>query len=179
MGADGGLNWMLLKVPASRERAASLVYDLGLLATNWRDEDTEWEQENPLPSDAVVSRYGTDMEHSGMEDLRDILYEIEDDPRTFLEVAEDLATRPEWQMYQLTPLEEAVLRHCSWSVWYDYRYRGNRFDEARRYESCRADRIMEGVKHLEDITNMSVQAWAEELKKLLHWETAYSVETWT
>ncbi len=83
MGAEGGICWIKLKKPECRDRAIILIDPLHLIIdqSSFRDEDNEWLDNNewPQPPDSwIMSKYGTDMDHSGMETLAHILlYENE------------------------------------------------------------------------------------------------------
>ncbi len=182
MGADGGVNWMCLKKSEYSKLAISLLQPLQLLNDNWRyGEDFDFDTiVDAFPSNCITSTYGTDRDIQGLDDLRDILgdEEIENDLRTFEEVAEDLATRPEWQMYKLSELEKLILYICGYTVWYNYCY-VYRVNRDPMNDENRMKTIMEDIDHLGDLRNILVKDWARWLKNLLDWEHVGMIETWT
>jgi hypothetical protein len=177
MGADGGLCWIQLRRPGDRELAYTLIEPLGLVGGDYRDEDWAYLKAHPeIGETSLISRYGSFLDNQGIHELRGILSSGSDDGRTFEDVALDLATRPEWQMYDLTPVEGAVLRTCAWSVWVDYTERRN----ATYREEGRATQIGEGLTQLGALRSLRVSDWVREIRSLLvNWEHPEMAETWT
>jgi hypothetical protein len=186
MGADGGLTWMSVHETKKLDRAKLLIQPLGILDDKMRDEDHRYiDEHHPIDwSTDIVARYGTDLNHDGMRELYEILAYMEDDSRTFEEVALDIATRPDWQMYQMGTFEKAVHRLCDWSSWYDYHgFSPFWSDRAKVIEERPSKRLKvaseEALQRLDDIRHMKVVDWTAELKRLLVWERYGTVETWT
>jgi len=186
MGADGGLTWMYVREEAKWQRAVNLLAPLGYFDAKFRDEDSAYIREHrPFDHKVVlVARYGTDLDHDGMREVYEILAYMEDDERTFEEVALDIATRPDWLMFSMETFEQAVMRTCDSSAWYDYFRIGRYWSDRDAVIAERpAKRIRvgteAGLKHLGIIRNMKVDDWTAELKRLLHWERYETVETWT
>jgi hypothetical protein len=186
MGADGGLTWMSVRDPKKLDRARELITPLGILDDEWRNEDHEYiDKHKPIDwSSDLVARYGTDLDHDGMRDLYEILAYIEIDLRTFEDIALDIATRPEWQMFQMSTFEKAIHRACSPSSWYEYhRLSPYWSDHNRVVEERPANRVKvaseDALQRLGVARRMRVNDWEAELKRLLYWERYGSVETWT
>lgn len=115
-----------------------------------------------------------------MFDLRDILGNMESIPLTFEEIIMDLATCPEWQLYQLFHLQKQILCQVSRTDYGFYCEGWNRCSEnPRKNDEARLERIKEGTKHLGTLLPLSVVGWMRELKEILKWREVISVETWT
>lgn len=168
---------MLAHDAAGVARANQLLEELGFFTDQWRDEDYAYEKENSLPSPAVVAKHGTDCSRSGMFDLRDILGNTDSTSLTFEEIAMDLATCPEWQLYQLPYLQKQILYQVSRT---DYGFYCDRYSENPcKNDEARLERIKEGMKRLGTLLPLSVAEWMGELKEILKWREVISVETWT
>lgn len=172
---------MELKKPALRERAIRLIAPLGFLVSEWRTEDYEHLRKYKTFEEGkvIASKYGTDMDHSGMEDLRDLFLNYEADARTFDEVALDLGTRAEWEMYELTEIEKAVLRTVSYKDYSIFVERYPRSTSTLFVDDRRPNRITDGLVGLGILRDMKVDDWVTELKSILDWKHFHQVETWT
>lgn len=187
MGADGGLNWMRLRDPEKRQHAIDLISPLGLIDHNWRDEDYAWyKQHGDKLKNCIVSKYGTDRDQSGMEDLKDILdypfSDIDFSDYTFAEMVEELATRPEYQMYGLSTLEKAILSSCAWwsypycSTYYSSIY----FGESRfKDDDLVKKRLTLTSGKLGILREIKIGDWLKEVEQLVIKDSVSSVETWT
>lgn len=173
MGADGGITWVKVKDSKYQKRAQDLISILGLYESH-RDEHSEWIRENglPYPSNVILTAdYGTDLNHYGMMTVRDILEEEYDCDLTFSELLEDLATRPEWQMFNLFRIELAILRVC----WLDYEYGYY----TKHPCNDRLEKIFKQSHYFDSVKDMKVSDWVDELKKILVMGSFDQVETWT
>lgn len=187
MGADGGLTWMSVRDPTKNRiaRAVSLVGPLGYLNNKWRDEDYAYVKAHPQDfENCLIARYGTDLDHDGMRELYEILAYMEEDARTFEEIALDIATRPDWQMFDMGTFEQAVFRACDWSAWYDYHrvsYYWSDRDRVIAERPAKRVRVADeaNLARLAAVRTMTVNDWTAELKRLLRWEKYHTVETWT
>lgn len=185
MGADGGLTWMKIRSPEYNERIMQLLNPLSIIENQFRDED--YDHLNDLyKENCLISRYGTDLQYDGLEELNYILDVIEDtDSNTFEFIALDLATRPMWQLnsFSLNTLENVIMRSCSWMFWSDLNYNTNYcFDLSKRNlisDQKRTEEMIKGIESLGILKDMSISSWAEELKKMLYWKQVGSIETWT
>lgn len=187
MGADGGISWLYVKKKEDLQRVYNLL-EIFRINSSFRYETSEWLHNNDLGPCAVLIPYGTDMDDKpSAREISEILSSIKkfgpeaQEDITFEEMALDMATCPEWQMYQLSELQKCVLNVCSWSVYYDYAYpwRRDRYNSAESKDSKRTQDILEGIPDLEEFRNMSILSWAKELKEKLLWEDFHSAETWT
>lgn len=193
MGADGGVAWMALKNSSKYDRVRELVYPFWNFTesgcADWQeDANYAWLDENGEYSgpEYLVGRYGS-FQDIDLTDLRDILLsddgEVCSDPSlTFLELLEDLDTRPllfnngsKWEY--LSPRSPGVfaMRYC-------YDSRGGRLStleivlwEHLRYSSSTEDR----KEKLGCLAEMKVSDWLEELNELLDGHSTSSEETWT
>jgi hypothetical protein len=188
MGADGGLIWMEVREPKKLSRVHDLLAPFRWFTTTFRDEDSEWIKKHPKEIDfkaCIVTRYGTDLEHDGIHDLYEILAYMEDgDTRTFEDIILDLATRPDYEMYDLDTLDEALLLAVSWSSWYDYQRSGIHNSDYQETLNTRANKRLrladeEHLQRLGVLRHLTVDAWGAELKRLLKWSRYHIVETWT
>jgi hypothetical protein len=186
MGADGGLTWMSVRDPKKLDRAKALITPLGFLDAKFRDEDHEYiDKHKPVDwTTDIVARYGTDLDHDGMRELYEILAYFENDERTFEEVALDIATRPDWMMFQMDTFEQAVMRACDWSSWSDYHRLSPYWSDHNQVIAERPTKRAvvaseEALKRLEPIRHMKVEDWVAEVKRLVKWDRYNTVETWT
>ena len=159
MGADGGLNWIEVLDSSKIERIYELIKPLNIIHDDLRDEDCEWMEQNSSPYECyLMSKYGTDMPNSGLEDLKDILEDDESkyEKYTFSEIIEDIYTRPAWQN--------------------DYIQNWQRDNIERLLIQYRID-LSTDISRLGVIKDMKVSDWKKELNKYLG--SLYAVETWT
>lgn len=177
MGADGGLCWMSLRDAQQHQRVTELLEPLTLLSNTWHDADWEWVRMHPPPANTFVTSYATGNSHQGLLTLRRILSEENElEPLTFEDLALDLATRPWWQLHQLTALEEVLLIALSWGDWYETRF-GREFRQA--FDQERPGRVVAGLHTLGKIRTMPIADWVLALKSLLQWQKPTVIETWT
>ena len=189
MGADGGLIWMEVREPKKLSRVHELLAPFEWFSTEFRDEDSEWLRKNPKEIDfkaCIVTRYGTDLnDRDGIHDLYEILAYMEDgDTRTFEDIILDLATRPDYEMFQLDKLEECLWLGFDQSSRYDYRGIQPFHSDYQETLNTRADKRLrladeEHLQRLGVLRHLTVDAWGTELKRLLKWGRYHTVETWT
>jgi hypothetical protein len=174
MGADGGLNWIRVKDQKYYDRAIALISPLGLIETSLRSEDYDWLYKNYIPKNTtIMSRYGTDLDHSGMYHLMQILDYEDENNLTFQELVEDLATRPDWLMYGLSVLDKAVFKVCDLNSWLDYEFRF-KTEKQRGYQRLDLKSDCLGI-----LQSMLISTWVSELEKMIIPNSYSSVETWT
>lgn len=182
MGADGGLNWVYAKNKDAQKRAFNLLQPL-LIRHNFRDEDDEYLDNNPIEDTAIISRYGTDIDDNGLDELPELLRDKTNFfDYTFSDVCIDLATMPEWQIYKISPIQKAVFRVAGFLVYYKYfQYSHFRMDPhlLERREKERTELFQKGMHYLGILIDIKVSDWIEELKSNLYWDKIDSVETWT
>jgi hypothetical protein len=166
MGADGGLNWMPIKKVDKFNHAIKLIAPLGILDYRLRQEDYEWLELNEklIPACCILSKYGTDMNHQGLDDLYEILEYDDDtyDDWTFLEVLEDIYSCPESQS------------------WQEYQNQSSLRDKLKLEGYFYTDSPFEDKKEkFKYFINMKIGDWKRELKDIIDYRKIGSVETWT
>jgi len=189
MGSDGGICWMPLKNPASYERAASLIKPFWMFTqssnADWQERaNMDWLYNNPNISEPnyIVGTYGSSQDIN-LQDLSTILG-LEnnelciDDSLTFLELIEDLETRPllfantnKWDYLSDKKYYRNIKRSC-----YDVNGKSLSLLECILWESLL---YSEKINGLGCIANMQVNNWASELRYITKYNEVDSEETWT
>lgn len=191
MGADGGVCWMKVKDPSKYARVQELLRPFYWLTyvDDYRWSNVEYIRKSPISEPTyLVGTYGSFQDFSICGTLRDILERSEDenvcsDPSlTFLELVEDLATRPmacnnvvnEW--VYLTDRRMGVIRpHRDY-----YSASGERLTILEIMLWDRVHYWLEKLEEeLEPIAHMTVESWLTELRGLLEYSNVGSEETWT
>lgn len=195
MGADGGVCWIQLRDPSKYDRVCELLRPFYFLTyvDDYHWSNVEWTSSVIHAPEYLTGTYGTDQEWNIAEDLPRILdpaaYEGEYcvDPSvtygdlTFIELVEDLVTRPlsdgsgsGWRYIE-------GLRYRSYARYWDFHCRNVSHLEWMLWEVVRwyhadADKLRDRLRH---IGEMKIKEWMDELRSLLYHDSVGCDETWT
>ena len=195
MGADGGMCWIRLRNPTKYNRVCELIKPFYFLTyvDDYHESNIDWESGGIYSPEYLVGTYGTDQEFSIHDDLVEVLEDNFDevisgmDPTptygqlTFLELVEDLKTRPFTDNNQISYFY-LTEKSCS-----SYKMRDFIDPNGRRIskleimlwdivEYSKPEELREDLGILADI---KVNDWLDELRLLLEPNSFGSEETWT
>lgn len=198
MGADGGVCWIPLHDPSKYDRVLELLRPFYFLTSvdDYHWSNVEWIDNNAhLIKGCVFGTYGTSQEFSLRESLVQILDpecgDVCADPSlTFLELVEDLETRPftkdnDWG----DPAPQD--RWCYLSEGWGWRGPIKNMRDWLDPNGCRPTKLeqmlwsLAKTEHgfmddaLFPIAEMKISDWVEELRSLLDYSASDLEETWT
>ncbi len=189
MGADGGVVYMKLRNPSKFSRLLELINPFYFLTesgnADWQQDtcDKFWESSPIGAPEYLCGTYGTSQDFD-ISDLRDILdpdyfeNEIADPSLTFVELVEDLQTRPfggtDGKWCYLTDRITVGKYH-------------NYYDSGAKRLSLLEKMLWDVVcwrlndlpKTLGPISNMTISSWLSEMREILEYKNVFSEETWT
>lgn len=193
MGADGGMCWIKLRNPTKYNRVHELLAPFYFLThiDDYHQSNVDWYDPTIDAPNYIVGSYGTDQKFDINEDLVDVLEHDFDeifpdmDPTptygqlTFLELVEDLKTRPfvdydgkffyladrtySYRMYNVVDSNDRHISKLEEMLWDIIEY--------SKLEELRED--------LGILADMKVNDWLDELRSLLESDNHGSEETWT
>lgn len=177
MGADGGVNWVKVK---DRKKLEKLLMPFGLLwegGSYYDEHHYEYLNQNPLPSDYVISRYSNLKGYNyGLLDLQEILNDIE----SWAEVYEKDSFDPYFR--------DANLLEMSWEdVLEDYyTHPDSSHWAAPRLVTLLVEELGFWFKHGKssdrpgrEVLEMKIGQWYQEVIACIDPDTFGSAETWT
>ncbi len=184
MGCDGGITWYQAWNEKDCETASRLIEPTGLLDDELRDEDWKFLKKNKhtLPKHIIIARYGTDLEHNGLIDLAEILRHPSacgDLERTFEDIALEIATCPDWKIYNLAKLDQLIFRKIAGysSLLYKEPF-GCDIEKRSRIRLEQCEKHMQ--RALANVQRMTVSEWCNTLYSTIrNWDQPGIVETWT
>lgn len=186
MGADGGISWIGLKNPKKYDRAQELIKPFWFLThiDDYHYSNVEWSSDFICAPNYIVGTYGTDQNYCLDEEFDEIYPNMDPTPTygqlTFLELVEDLKTRPfinqtsnkcyylpnesfPYGMYNVVDSNGRHITKLEEMLWYTIKY--------TEEKDLRED--------LGILADMKVNDWLEELRTLLNPNDSGSEETWT
>lgn len=195
MGADGGMCWIKLHNATKYNRVCELLEPFWFLTSidDYHESNSDWDDPNIQAPQYLIGSYGTDQDFSICDDLVEILEDDFDevipgmDPTptygqlTFLELVEDLKTRPFTDDNQVSYF---YLTEKSYSIY----KMGNFLDPNGRRISKLEIMLWDIIKYskpeelnedLGVLADMKVNDWLDEIRSLLEPNSFGSEETWT
>lgn len=175
MGCDGGITWMRTWSDTDGEIARRYIKPLGVLDDELRNEDWKYIKEHLLDRHVIYARYGTDLEHRGLLDVQEILQsgKLHNDKRTFEEIALNIATCEDWEVFQFSKLEKLLFKSLTY-----YSYNEIEYWSRQNYRLKSCEKSMQRI--LCELQHVKVCDWAHQLyASILDWDNCKIVQTWT
>ena len=195
MGADGGMCWIKLRNPTKYNRVCELIKPFYFLTyvDDYHESNIDWESGGIYSPEYLVGTYGTDQEFSIHDDLVEVLEDNFDevisgmDPTptygqlTFLELVEDLKTRPFTDNNQISYFYLTEKSYSSYKMRDFIDPNGRRISklEIMLWGIIKYSKPEELREDLGILADIKVNDWLNELRSLLEPNSFGSEETWT